>query len=421
MNALGTMRDVQVQSKSKATERFGTLDVLRGFAILGILLANIAWFSQPTLKDLMLLTPIVPLTPAELRFDQWQAALVNGKFRSLLCILFGVGLWLQLKKRKEKGLPWPGSYLRRTGWLLAIGLAHLIFIWFGDILATYAVVAFFCAYIAQSSRGVLIGFIVGCAVFALFTALGAAQAAAGGPWGKISDLGVFGTWIAREGAAYAQGTYLDQLQYRLGFALLFPINVLSFAPALAGLFLLGVLLGQSGFFEKPSAHPKILRGLLLVGLGLGIPINFGVFLVQTPEALNAYTLVIEVFGAAFLSVGYLAVIAWLSEKPWMKWWNAPLQNVGRLALTTYLSQSVICVVLFYSWGFGLYGEYERQEFLPIVGAIWLFNLLFAAIYLRFRPVGPVEAWWRARCAERDVPNAPPPVAPPPMVGSKPGS
>ena len=119
--------------------RIESLDVLRGAAILGILLANIFAFAWPQLGEMM--GAGIPIPGMNDWVEGLRVALVTGKFRGLFCLLFGAGMYLQFTKLEARG-GWPGTYIKRNLILMGIGLIHALLIWYGDILFMYSMIAF---------------------------------------------------------------------------------------------------------------------------------------------------------------------------------------------------------------------------------------------------------------------------------------
>jgi len=239
--------------------RIVSLDVIRGIAVLGILLANIVAFAVPILQDRQ--TMELPTDSLDAWIEVFRQWFVAGKFRGMLAMLFGVGLHLQFVKRFAQG-NWPGGYVRRTIFLAAIGLCHAIFIWFGDILFMYACVALLAMLFAKVQDRYLMYWIGGLAGIAFFIGVGLTALIAiigGSPEGSDAALGPLKPFLGEAGElrTYASGSYLDQVLLR---AIVFAVSLFQIAfmvPSLLALFLGGMLLARHGFLAKPSAHPKI--------------------------------------------------------------------------------------------------------------------------------------------------------------------
>jgi uncharacterized protein len=375
------------------------LDAMRGLAVLGILIANIASFATP---DFGGMSPgNVKLTGLDLRLDALTTVFVTGKMRSMLAILFGIGVWLQYQKRSQIPGNWPGGYLKRSLWLALIGLCHGFFVWFGDILFFYAGMAIVTALFAPVEARVLKGTVTVAAILGFL--------------GGLLLLGLLLSMPSRTGshdewpftsldmaAAFRQGTYLDQLKVR---ALLYLI-VLAFYTVLGiatlPLFLLGLLFGRSGVLVHPSRHRRTRNAALGIGFGLGLPLNL--LGMMKMNGRNEIDIFVEFVGGPILAVGYLMLGAVLVERGGARRITGALAKVGRVALTTYLSQSVLASIVFYSWGFGQFGRLSLAGQLGVVAGIWAVNLLFAHLWLRRFAMGPVEWLLRSLTEGKRLPN-----------------
>ncbi|HVL37843.1 MAG TPA: DUF418 domain-containing protein [Fimbriimonadaceae bacterium] len=378
--------------------RHRTLDVLRGFAIMGILIANIAAFGGPVLTELLWELEGRPsYGPA----DALTTAFVTGKFRSTLAILFGVGLWLQFVKRVQVEGNWPGGYFKRMGILAGIGLVHALLIWWGDILFFYAIVGMVAALLVRLPHRAVIAIIV---LSAMLSA-----AAAAGLW-ALDAVGMGGgdgpSFLPRpetEIEVFARGSYLEQTAMRATFfgisLCLYPFLALSILP----LFLIGILYGRSGALYAPSRFPRIRNAALGVGLGLGLPLNLLALMYWREGPPSGFGNFIELFAGPVLAIGLSMLVAMWAERSR----SAPsvvLEKVGRLALTNYLLQSVVCSLLFYSFGLGLFGDLDNTEVLAFVPLVWLVNIGFSLWWTRRYRMGPLEWLWRAMTEGTRLPN-----------------
>lgn len=393
--------------------RVFSLDVLRGFAVLGILLANIAWFGHPMLAE--------PISNFEgLPGSQpWISALmttcVNGKFRGLLAMLFAVGLYLQYRKRKAMWCPppplpgerpkrnpyWPGPYVRRMLILGGIGLAHGLFLWYGDILFSYAMTALVAILFVEVSESKLKWWLVGLGVVNLLIALGLSALYL--VWGTMAANGGGIEFLGfTELEAFAHGNYGQQLLYR---AVFLPIMVFTMPLILISTlfaFLFGLYVAKSGFLDNPDSRPDVFRFGLLVCLLLGLPLNllggYGVYVGWVFDI----TFMVEMFAAPLLSIGVLVLGIKLLRSS-RSWLLQPFAKVGKVALSAYLMQTVICTFVFYSWGLGWFGLMTVQQLLTVVVAVWAAVIVMAYAWLRFFDIGPAEWAWRSMSDKRKLP------------------
>jgi uncharacterized protein len=389
-----------------AGKRIAVLDVLRGVAILGILLANITAFATPLMTSQFALS-LPDRSSAERVFDSVVMAFVNGKFRSLLAILFGVGLWMQYERRKAAGT-WPKSYLKRLGWLLLIGLLHGYLIWYGDILSTYAVVAAVTMVFLKSEDKTLWWLIGVLALNAVLTAAvlvplmlmffnsgEAREWDVGSVWPMFSQAG--------ETAAYQSGSWLTQLGYRAVYYTISLTNAMVFGLVLLPLFLFGVILARHRVLEAPSKHPKYGKWCLIIGFGLGLPLSLISFVPMAPKVVETLQIAVELVVGPLLALGYLMAIAIWVEKGRSQGIAKALGQVGRVALSAYILQSLVCTFIFYSWGLGLFGKLQPLGWLSVVAIAWVIDLVFAHLWLRSFSIGPIEWLWRSLTEGRRLP------------------
>ena len=182
------------------------------------------------------------------------------------------------------------------------------------------------------------------------------------------------------------------------------INLPVLLPTLIGLFMVGVYFAQKGVLRDPGAHPQIMKWGSLVGifgmLGCSIPLILQTTGVGDPSLAG---MLVDMSFAGFAAVGYILWASWLFHKLAPGGWLRGLENVGRIALTTYLSQALICTFLFYSYGLGWFGSLDRFQLLQVVAGVWVWNLVFAAVWLKFFDIGPVEWAWRSAVEGRKLP------------------
>lgn len=366
-------------------KRSEVLDVARGVAVLGIFLANLAAFNFPAMEM---------YAPGDRSsfFNNFEALgllLVNGKFRTMLAILFGVGLYLQFQKRGHDPNLWPGGYLKRSAFLILIGGCHMLFIWFGDILALYAVTAFIVAIMVKIPDEAIIKILWGGVAFA--SMCGICMGAAVGMMPQTSGTSQFDSAIFREVAVYQTGTYLDQLVHRGTTHL--PYVAVQNAMMMfitVPLFLLGVLLARRGVLTSPSLFLKERRWMLWVGFGIGLPMNIAAAAFSLRDDGIGPLMFVEFVSGPLQGVGYLMLLAIIVEKlRHGKFWN-PVRNVGRMALTVYLTQSLVATFLFYSWGLGWFYTQDPSKLLGSIAIVWTVSLLLPALWLRRFDIGPVE-------------------------------
>jgi uncharacterized protein len=362
------------QPARSTSSRIAALDILRGIAILGTLGTNIWVFSAAG-------TPLVDaFIQTRLSIQSIVEVFCNGKFLSLLAMLFGVGVAIQYEAAQRRGQEWPGRYLWRSTLLFLEGLFHFTLLFEGDVLMGYAVVAVLVAYLLRYSNRVLY-WVMGIAtgLHVLFITL-IVVAIAASPSVANDDAGMrtYATLLASD-------QYLGQVLFRLSNPLTMRAEPIFALPYTTILFLTGVLLYRNGMFTMQTRATTQQRSLLVWGIGVGLPLNIlSVLPTVIPGAFNDATMVLLFlvmrYGcSAILSLGYIGLILHLLNYPVLDWlWNR-LSMVGRTALSTYISQSIILSLLFYGWGFGLGSKLSD---LWIVG-IWLVVAVIQIIIARY--------------------------------------
>lgn len=391
-----------------AQERIEVVDILRGFALLGILLVNMALFAAPPYQVAMdIAEPPAALDAAAawvIRF------LAESKFYSLFSILFGFGLWMQMTRARARGVNFLPLYVRRLLVLLFIGLAHAVFFWVGDILVSYALLGFpLLLFRNARPRTLLIWVIVFLSLVILLNVATTGLVALGSsiPEGKEAMEQAFAQ--ARESyrqanqaaiRAYGSGSFGEIMTQRLN-DLTFMYSVTIFIlPNIFAMFLLGLYIGKRGILENVAAYLPLIRKALIIGLVVGVIGNL-IYAVGSmyseraePTWLTAAAATGQTIGAPAFALAYGAAIILLFQVPvWAKR-LAPLAPVGRMALTNYLLQTIICTTIFYSYGLGLYGEVGAAAGVALAFAIYLAQIPFSIWWLEHFRFGPVEWVWR---------------------------
>ncbi len=389
------------QVEPTVRERVPVYDFIRGVAVLGILLANIPFLAGPEFSRMMAMLP--PPGGIDGLVEQVTLAGVTGKFRSMLALLFGVGIWLQYKQRSAIPGNWPGGYLKRTAILAGFGLVHGIFIWEGDILFLYASTAFVVCLLAGMTERPLRWVIGAVLALALLAALGLLLIGLFSP-DALKEL-ASGTEaeIAREVRVFSVGSYFDQLGFRLPMFAMMVMGAVLFVPFLGALFLLGILLGRHGVLIAPHRFPRVRNRMLWVGFGVGLPLNLLAATLHSGPAGFFMENAVEVCFGPLVAVGVLTVLAMIAESKRLASVQRAVAAVGRMAFSNYILQSVLASIIFYSWGFGLFGKLDRLEMLLAVAGIWTVNLVFSSHWLRAFQFGPLEWLWRSLTEGRRMP------------------
>ena len=368
--------------------------MLRGVAVLGILLININSFALPLDAIDTLYTAGYNHAADAVAFAV-VSVLGQGKFVSLFALMFGAGVAMMVDRRRQRGEPAIGLHYRRIGTLAAIGLIHGLFIWHGDILLFYAVAGAILYPLLTLSPRTLIRLAVGTWGLALLVALGLGMLfvwiGSGPAEGEGSSL------IFKNEIELMRGGVLDVMKVRFVHWLVFTLLMLFIGlPWVMALMMTGAAAYRAGWVTGQRTA-QAYRRLLVVGLLVGLPLAIlrtTLVLTRQDEAALALGMMLNYaasagVGAAWLSLVMLAVKAGL--------WTVlrrHLAAVGQMALTNYLMQSIICTAIFYGYGFGLFGSMSRSELLLVVVGVWAVQLLWSPWWLKRHDRGPMEAIWR---------------------------
>ncbi|QKK03051.1 MAG: DUF418 domain-containing protein [Pseudomonadota bacterium] len=381
-------------------ERHDVLDALRGFALFGIFLANIRFFSGweflgPEQRNVL-------AGSAFDLIDFLHLAVIDGKFYTLFSFLFGLGFALQLARLEGRGAAATRIYLRRTSILLGIGLLHLFVFWVGDILAPYALLGFVLLAVRHwTDRTLLIvaglALLVPIAGYALFWAFGVDQ-----------SLGLYNL-------AYAMmppGAEDPMVDLRLSdwserLQSSFALGVLRFGylfdtwrwPKLFAIMLLGLWAGRRLVRGELLGNTRLLVGVLMIGGLSGLvagPILAALDGIgfDRPHSLNGlYAVIAYTFAVIPLGLAYAAgfVLLWRRASGSLRLLAAP----GRMALTNYLGQTLIGLTVFYGIGFDQAGQWPIQALIAFACAVYLTQAVLSNLWLKAFQYGPLEWLWRA--------------------------
>lgn len=380
-----------------AEERIQLLDQLRGLSLFGILLVNIIFMAQPFVA---VARDIVPMSGLDRAARAFIHLFAHAKFISMFSLLFGMGLHILGQRFESRERPFLRVAARRYLALLLIGVAHGTLIWCGDILSAYALLAFLLLPFRKRRPKTLLIWIaaLGGLLFIMTAASAIVSSASGGAAGEPAP-GVLAAKLAQVSAAYTSANYLEVTAQRArDFLLVLGVN-LAAAPLILSMFLWGLYLARQGWLSDPDRHAAKLRKLLVVGLALGVPAAIfhtlrglegrGAGLMAALDHLATLT------AGMALALAYAAGVALLSRAASWRSRLAFLAPVGRMALSNYIAQSLLCTALFYGYGLGLFGQVSYAGGLLISVCVFALQIWFSRWWFeRFR-FGPLEWLWRA--------------------------
>lgn len=371
------------------SERVESIDMLRGFALLGIFIANMLHFSWPYLY----MDPYTWFTtPSDVATLKAIKIGVEGSFYPIFAMLFGYGLNMQYEKSTALGNPFGSVYARRMTIMMFFGLAHALFIWYGDILFSYALMGFIMIAVVRIPKKWML--IIATAVYAipslllygLFVLMNKNNS--GSMVGSYADI----QQIELSISAYAHGTYGEIFSFRLFEWLLYGLTT-SFLGVfiILPLIMIGAALSKYKVFERASQ----MKGRIAIIAGISLVV--GVLLKYTPYFENATMGDITAaahFGGPIVSIAYVGILLLLVQIPLFRTVFRPISKAGRMSLTTYITQSIVATTIFYSYGFGMYGKIDLITGVWIAVGVFAIQVIFAELWLSKFRMGPLEWVWR---------------------------
>jgi len=384
-------------------ERIVSIDVLRGFALLGILPMNIQYFSMISAAYS---NPTAYGNLTGVNYWVWLLChvLADEKFMTIFSLLFGAGILLMTSRIEKAGKPSAALHYRRMGWLTGFGLAHAYLLWSGDILFTYGM----CGLVAYLFRKLRPRTLL---ILSLVTIAVAPVVLTGyGIWSQHwpaqeVQIATENLWkpttaeAASEIKAY-RGTWQDQMRFRVHDSV--QMETAFFVGftfwRVTGLMLAGMALFKLGFFSARRRAAEYWT-MIFVAACVGIPI---VLYGTHRDFANGWDFRYSFFyGAQFnywasilISLGWVGAMMLASRAAALLALTRRLAAVGRMAFTNYIMHTLICTTIFYGHGLGLFGKVERIWQFVIVVAIWAMQLMISPVWLKHFLFGPLEWLWR---------------------------
>lgn len=389
-------------------DRIVLLDILRGFAIFGILMVNMQIFYQPII--LVQLGYSEPITTADYFSNIFIKFFFDGKFFMLFSILFGYGFYIFINKADKGGPAITRLFSRRLLILFFFGMLHVVLFWAGDILLIYALFGLALLLFRKvSDKGLLrwaAGLTLAPPVFIGLLALFASVAL------KVPEMAVeiqegieestvmTMDLIEEASAAYATGEFAEMVEVRLREYQVMLIGVFSFYPVILGMFLVGYWAARRQIFKRMRLYKALFKKGLVWGAILGIPSSLIYIYASSkapayiPDAFTFLSLLTNNIGGFFMCLFYISALSLLHINGQLKNIGRLLAPVGRMALTNYLMQTVICTTLFFSYGFGLFGKINAFYGLLIACAVFVVQIPISMLWLSYFKYGPMEWVWR---------------------------
>lgn len=389
--------------------RIRIIDVLRGLAIFGILMVNMPIMNTPMVS---ILSGVKLWTELP---DQVASGFIRlffeSKFYVLFSMLFGYGFWLFLNKTMPEGRSAVPVYRRRVFFLFLFGVAHVVLLWPGDILIFYALFGFLLLlFVKTTDQGLLkwaFGFIMipitlsAIMTFFVFIAGFSPEAKTAMEAGFAENSKRLNEVIYRALEVYPNGSFGELVSMRIEEYILLLPGIVFFYPNVLAMFLIGLYAARSGYLHHPENHLLFFRKTFKLGLFIGLPLNVIYLIAYSFGPINqpsVYSFIASVsigFGGPALSMAYVSGIVLLIVKGKLKTISSMLSPVGRMALTNYLTHSIISSILFLSYGFALYGKVSTWQSILITLGIFLIQIPLSKWWLSHFRFGPFEWLWRS--------------------------
>ncbi len=383
----------------QAAERINEIDIVRGVALFGILMVNMSFYKYPVYMERIPSQFPEGLERLSAMFIQ---LFFTGNFYAVFSFLFGLGFFIFMDRTMKKGLELKPLYRRRLAALLVFGLLHIVLFWSGDILFTYAITGFILLAFRNVSLEAIKKWILALFVFAFFFNIVVSFFKSAGEFlAPEKYQAVMDEMISSALIMYTEGTFIELMLYRLVNEIPYVIvGVILWIPQVLAFFLCGLYAGRKGFFNNIPAYIPMFKkirtwGLLVGGLFLLLYVLLDYGVLSVHPMLNFSLLSgINYLASIFIFPAYVSMIILGAQGGFWKKVLTPVGEAGKMALTNYLSQTLICVIIFYGFGFGLYGRVSVSAGILITIAIFLVQVAWSNAWMRKFKYGPMEWFWR---------------------------
>lgn len=367
-------------------KRVHLIDGMRGLSLFGILLANLLIFQYG-----MWGKEELDLTGINQGAHFFTKVFIEGSFMPIFTFLFGYSMIKMAEGLRQRDLKVKRYFLRRFLLLAVIGWAHGTFLWEGDILLFYGLMGFFLLlFVNRKTKTILVWAILLTVLTTSFMLIGAGFSGKSAP---EEEFMASPAYIKKTNDVYANGTYSEIKHHRnntdpfenMPDALVLVMLVL--APiTTAPLFLFGMYAARRNFFSNPVQEEKLYR----IGTVLLVPIGIAMKAIFEFAPSTGWTDFLIGAGAPLLAVGYIFAFAWLYTKFNESVAMRAFESVGKLSLTNYMMQTVICTTVFYGYGLGLFGKLGTAGGLLLGLGVFVLQCTASSFYLKRFHRGPLE-------------------------------
>ena len=357
------------------------LDIIRGFALFGVLLVNL------TMIDATLYTDVASSLTESFSLSLWLIdTFAVGKFYSLFSMLFGAGFYYFVFKDASRLddatlLPNTSLFKRRLFILLFMGLLHMTLVWYGDILHVYAFTGFFLIRKRDKTPRALIQsglmwWLASAVIFAYISSLPS----------SVNDV-----LVKTALKAYQSSSYFEMLLYRLTHEVpLVLTNIVLVPIRIYGLFLLGYGYAKSGFFNRIEEHQLLIKRVAICTSLIFIAVSVAENVLSSGFSQSLFKELSTLSGATF----YACVLILFCQNRWTRVIVNPLASLGQMAVTNYLTQTVFFTFFYYGYGFAKFQSLEPVMYWYLALGFIMLQIIVSNLWLKRHRFGPVEWVWR---------------------------
>lgn len=368
-----------------AKQRIFSIDALRGFSLLGILLMNILTFAYPY----QIINPFEFFQHQDGAWFKISSLFIIASFYPIFAFLFGYGLSIMYQNSLDKGLNYYPMITRRLLFLLLLGIIHGVFIFYGDILSTYALLGLIAIiFVRLKPQYTLVALSIGIGIFVLLYLL---------PMILLKDVTQIESFVGlqeleRVNNILSSADYVSIIGFNLKYFGMNIANAILVGPfSILPIMLFGIYAHQINWFNKIKQHKNLYMVIGVVVLILGLAIKMIQIVL---EGSVTSQLMSQMIGGPIVALSYIMFFVILCEDQTARKILTPLQSIGKLSLTTYISQSIICIFIFYGVGFNFYGKLPVLNIYIIGIVIYCVQLIVSYLYLMKFKQGPLEKLWR---------------------------
>jgi uncharacterized protein len=379
---------------TKPQNRIISLDILRGWALFGIAIVNILGFNA-SFFDFGGFYGTLP-DQQQLEFYELLIGLSADKFIFLFSFLFGYGIWMQMSRFLESTLSFSSFFTRRMLLLALFGIAHVLFLWAGDILIPYAIAGMVVLALRKLPDHLLL-------IFGIFMYFFVVLWLVISIWFPLPDGLSSGcpTCLGQALDVYANGNYWQIFQLRLiEYSAFLPVNLIYYLPKVMGITIFGFLASKHKLHAKIIEHrwkwsifTLILAILAIIVYSKYEAVVFVLFTQENVFTTAGFMLGYEIMNL-FVAFSYLLIVLVLCTFKWTQLLLSPLSYLGRMSLTNYLLQSIFFGFLFYGWGLGFFGWQKPTQIELFALFIILVEIIVSYFWLKEFSQGPLEMFWR---------------------------